>query len=241
MLPQIETPIYELTLPSTNQNIQYRPFLIKEEKILLMAQEGEDAEETIRAVKQIISNCILSPINVDKMATFDNEYLFVNIRAKSVGKILQLNYKHDCTHEMPAGETKPVDIRFDINLDNVVIENSKDHTNTIPITDTIGLIMRYPDFKLMSDIGTMTNFDDVMDVVTQCIETIYDGEEVHDVSDYSTDQLVEFLESLTNEQFERINNFFETMPTTVTDAEVKCRNCGWSTNFQLRGITDFFV
>ena len=90
MLPQIETPIYELTLPSTNQNIQYRPFLIKEEKILLMAQEGEDAEETIRAVKQIISNCILSPINVDKMATFDIEYLFVNIRAKSVGKILQL-------------------------------------------------------------------------------------------------------------------------------------------------------
>ena len=142
MLPKIDTPMYELTLPSNNQTIQYRPFLIKEEKILLMAQEGEDQDEQIRAVKQIITNCILTPVNVDKLATFDIEWLFVNIRSKSVGKILQLNYKHDCTHEPPEGqESKKVDIRFDINLDNVIIENNADHTNNILLTDKIGLIM----------------------------------------------------------------------------------------------------
>ena len=135
MLPKIDTPMYELTLPSNNQTIQYRPFLIKEEKILLMAQEGEDQDEQIRAVKQIITNCILTPVNVDKLATFDIEWLFVNIRSKSVGKILQLNYKHDCTHEPPEGqESKKVDIRFDINLDNVIIENNADHTNTVSYT-----------------------------------------------------------------------------------------------------------
>ena len=242
MLPKIDTPMYELTLPSNNQTIQYRPFLIKEEKILLMAQEGEDQDEQIRAVKQIITNCILTPVNVDKLATFDIEWLFVNIRSKSVGKILQLNYKHDCTHEPPEGqESKKVDIRLDINLDNVIIENNADHTNNILLTDKIGLIMKYPDFKLLSTISKMDNFEQVLDVVVDCIEQIYDGEDSHDVKEYSKEKVIEFLEELTNEQFEKINNFFATMPTTMTNAEVKCKNCGWSTSFQLRGITDFFV
>jgi hypothetical protein len=241
-LPKLDMPTYNLILPSNKKKIKYRPFLVKEEKILLMANEGDDIEEQIDAAKQVISNCIItSGIKVETLATFDIEYLFVNIRSKSVGNIIQLNYKHDCANKSEDGTLVQCDVRFDINLDNVEIENTEDHTNKIELTDMVGVIMKYPDFKMLTGIKNLNNFDDTMKMLKNCIEYIYDGDEVHDINDYNDEEVFSFLESLSQGQFQKINNFFETMPQCVTDADVKCPDCGWTNSFKLRGISDFFV
>lgn len=241
-LPKLDAPTYNLTLPSTKKKIKYRPFLVKEEKILLMANEGNDVEEQIDAVKQIISNCIITKgIKIESLATFDIEYLFVNIRSKSVGNIVQLNYKHDCTNKSADGTPTQCDVRFDINLDNVEIENSEDHTNKIDLTDDVGVIMKYPDFRVINGIQSLDTFEDTMKMLSNCIEYIYEGDEVHDVTDYQDEEIFAFLESLSQTQFQSINKFFETMPQCVAEANVRCPDCDWSTSFKLRGITDFFV
>ena len=242
-LPKLDTPTYNLTIPSTKKKIKFRPFLVREEKILLMANEGDDVEEQVDAAKQIIANCIITKgVKIESLATFDIEYLFVNIRSKSVGNVVQLNYKREgCTNKTEDGTPTQCDVRFDINLDNVEIENNEEHTNKVQLTDTIGVIMKYPDFRMLTGIQNLNTFEDTMKMLKNCIEYIYDGDEVYDIADSDDEEVSEFLESLSQMQFQKINTFFETMPQCVTDANVKCPDCGWTNTFKLRGITDFFV
>ena len=242
-LPKLDTPTYNLTIPSTKKKIKFRPFLVREEKILLMANEGADVEEQVDAAKQIIANCIITKgVKIESLATFDIEYLFVNIRSKSVGNVVQLNYKREgCTNKTEDGTPTQCDVRFDINLDNVEIENNEEHTNKVQLTDTIGVIMKYPDFRMLNGIQNLNTFEDTMKMLKNCIEYIYDGDEVYDIADSDDEEVSEFLESLSQMQFQKINTFFETMPQCVTDANVKCPDCGWTNTFKLRGITDFFV
>lgn len=240
-LPKLDAPTYELSLPSTKKKIRYRPFLVKEEKILLMANEGDDTDEQIMAVKQILTNCIISPkVNIEKLSTFDIEYLFVNIRAKSVGNIVSLSYKKEnCVGENDS-DPKTCQIPFSVNLDEVSIERTKSHSNKIDLNDDVGVVMKYPDFKTMARMQEISDVDDVLSMIIDCIEFIYQGEEIYNTKDYGKDQLAGFLESLTQNQFDKINEFFETMPSVYADANVKCSKCGWETSFKLKGISDFF-
>lgn len=240
MLPRIDTPTYELTLPSTKKKLKFRPFLVKEEKILLMAQEGDTSEEKIDAVKQIIRNCILQDIDVDRLSTFDIEYIFIQLRSKSVGNIIQLNYKREncADKEDGAGDCQ---IPFLLNLDDTKIENmTQDHSNEIVLTDEISILMKYPDFSLMNQLVDAESYDDLVELIANCIEFIKDSDEMHNVSDYTSQDVKDFIENLTQNQFEKINEFFENMPETTCDVNITCSKCGFKKEMKVRGISDFF-
>jgi hypothetical protein len=237
-LPRIDQPTYELTLPSTKERIRYRPFLVKEEKILLMAQEGDDLGEQIESVKQIINNCIISKnVKTETLSTFDIEFIFINIRSKSVGNFVELQYKHECSAE----NNEECQIPFRVNLDDVYVENNEIHTNKIELTDAVGVFMKYPDFKLLYKITAMEKFEEMLEVISRCIDIIYMGDETYSPSDYTNKEMLEFLENLSQEQFQNISNFFETMPQTAVDVEIKCKKCGYENKMVLKGISDFFV
>jgi len=245
-LPVLDQPTYELTLPSTSKKIRYRPFLVKEEKILLMAQEGGDLGEQIESVKQIIRNCIITKdVKIEKLSTFDIEYIFVKIRSKSVGQNIELQYRRDDCKEVLVEDNNPpprtCQIDFIVNLDEVYIDKVDTHTNKIQLTDNIGIFMKYPDFKMLHKISTMNNYEEMIEVIGDCIETIYMNEELYDPKEYTNEELNNFLESFSQEQFQRVSNFFDTMPQTAYDAQMVCRKCGWRNELKLRGITDFFV
>lgn len=239
MLPTINAPTYDLTIPSTNESVKFRPFLVKEEKILLMAQEGEELQEKIDAIKQIIGNCLVSDVDVDKLSTFDIEHIFIKLRSKSIGNVIGLSYNREDCKEEGVGQGG-CQIPFTLDLEKAEIENQEGHTNELNLTSDIKIIMKYPDFNILNSVLTADSVDDVIDVVATCIDMIVDGNEVYNTSDYSESELKTFVENLTQQQFESINNFFNTMPETACDVNISCRKCGWKKSMKVKGITDFF-
>tara|TARA_B110000037_G_C17055539_1_gene479610 strand:- start:79 stop:801 length:723 start_codon:yes stop_codon:yes gene_type:complete len=240
MLPRIETPTYNLEIPSTKQTVRFRPFLIKEEKILLMAQQGEDVDEKIEAIKQIIRNCIVQDINVDLLATFDIEYIFINLRSKSIGNLVDLNYTHACTS---GDELKEEKISFQLDLDKAIVEykNGENHSNKIELTENIGMIMRYPNFNTMQQISKADGFEDIVGVIAGCVEMIYQDEDIFNTSDHTISEVKDFIENLTQDQFGKINDFFEDMPEAAANCKIQCRKCGFEKDMRVSGITDFFL
>ena len=241
-LPKIETATYELTVPSSNEIIKYRPFLVKEEKILLMTKESEnpDALEISVVIKQIVNNCILSDVNINDLATFDLEYIFINLRSKSVGNTVDLIYDHDCPND-----EKTKNIPFIVNLDDVVVEDIKPDNSIIQITDTVSIIMKYPDYDLIKDLYSNNEdnnkkIEDI-EIVIRSMKYIIDNDTKHLVTNYSTEEITEFLESLTSNQFKKIFSFFNTMPATSYRTELKCEHCDFTHDAHLTGIVDFFV
>jgi hypothetical protein len=240
MLPRIETPTYEITIPSTGKITRFRPFLVKEEKILLMAQQGEDLEEKIQAIKQIIRNCMIEDIDIDTLATFDIEYIFVHLRSKSVGNIINLTYKRsECPDK--EGGVGDCTLPFTMDLETVKVEDqSETHTKTIELTDRISIEMKYPDFKILNSIMLSENYEDIVSVIAGCVEYITEVDEVINTNDYSIEEIVEFIENLTQQQFGLINDFFETMPETSCGVNIRCRNCGYTKEMKVSGVADFF-
>jgi hypothetical protein len=237
-LPKIATPTYELELPSTGKKINYRPFLVKEEKILIIAMESEDPKQIANAVKTVISNCILTKgVKVDNLSTFDIEYLFLNIRGKSVGETVEVMIT--CPDD---GETK---IPIEINLDDIKVHTSKEHSRDIKLDDNLTLRMKYPSLNEFiknnfSNINTVS-VDDTFDLVSSCMEQVYSEEESWSASDCSKKELVEFLDQLSPSQFKQIEKFFETMPKlshiiTFTNPKTKVEN-----EVVLEGLSDFFA
>ncbi len=215
-LPKINTPEYRLRIPSTDEEITYRPFLVKEEKLLLIASETEDDDATYNAIRKIIESCCLTgDVNLDKMPLFDMEYIFLNIRAKSVGEVAKL--KVTC----PDDEKTQVDIEVDLTKINVVMDEN--HDARIQLTDNIGILMSYPSMATVGIAAQMAKgkaTDSLFETIANCLYQIWEGEEVHDAMDYSLKDKMAFLESLNHEQFAKIHNFFETMPTVKQDIEV---------------------
>ena len=239
MLPRIDTPTYELEIPSTKQKVRYRPFLIKEEKILLMAQQGDDSDEKIESIKQVIRNCIIQDIDVEKLATFDIEYIFVNLRSKSISNIVELNYNHVCTFD---GESKEEKIPFYLNLDDVVVEfKSQKNYNKIELTDNIGIIMKYPNFNTMRMLSQTDTYEDIVSVIAECVDMIYQNEDIFNTSDHPINEVKDFIENLTQEQFGKINDFFENMPEAAAVCKIRCNKCGFEKDMRVAGITDFFL
>ena len=206
-LPKISTPSYELEIPSTKKKIKYRPFLVKEEKILLLAMESEKTEEIINATKTIITNCVYGNIDVDEMPTFDVEFIFLQLRGKAKGEIIDLKYKcPKCESEIPIA----------INIDDIkVIEKNKEHTKDIKLNEELGVMMKYPNLSLQTKITQEENKPEVerlFETMTACIDYIYDKETTYPTKDHTEKEMTDFLESLTDDQFQKLSKFFETSP-----------------------------
>jgi hypothetical protein len=235
-LPQINTPEYTLKLPSTDEEVSYRPFLVKEEKILLIAQETGGDAATYDAVRSIILSCCLTPIDIDKLPLFDVEYLFLNIRAKSVGEIAKLKIK------CPDDEKTEVEIELD--LTSIVVQMDDNHTNKIELTDDIGLILSYPVLSTIASqsIDTPKGKETaaLFQLIVGCIDQIYEGEEVHDGTDYSKKEKEAFLDGLDHTQFAKVQHFFETMPTLKKELDVTNPKTGVTSKVVLSGMQSFF-
>jgi len=238
-LPTLTVPTFDVLVPSTNKTIKCRPFLVKEEKILLMALESADENESVNAVKQILNNCIvdLKQHEIENFAIFDLEYIFLKIRSRSKGEKVQINYKgiEDAECE-ECRKTKT----YTIDLNKVEIIKDPDHALKIPITDDIGVMMRYPAFSLVEKLDKGTETEIMFDLVKTCIESIYDKENVYLIKDYSAEDTEKFIESLTSEQLERIFKFFLTMPRIEYVLDLGCEKCGRKEVQVLTGLNRFF-
>ena len=234
-LPKLITPTYELEIPSTDEKIKYRPFLVKEEKILMMAMESKASADITQAVKDIVSECTFNKIDISNMPMFDVEYIFLQIRSKSVGEISKL--KLLC----PDDEKTYVDI--ELNLDDVKVQVGEDHTNKIELDKGMGIIMRYPTIDSFSETGIKDiNPGNMLDVISTCILQIYEknGEKTYDPKDQTKKEVIEFIEQLNTKQFREVQKFFETMPKLKHEITIKNPNTKKESKVTLTGLNDFF-
>jgi len=232
-LPIVATPKYEITIPSTGQKVEYRPFLVKEEKILLLANETKDEKEQVRAMKEVVKNCTFEKVDVEKLAPFDIEFLFLKLRAKSVGESVEVSVGCD--------EGCKENVKIQINLDEIEVKFNPLFTNRIQLSDSIGVLMKYPTYDDMSTLSKAQKTEDpnlIMNFVASCIDTIFDKKEVYKSSDYSNKEIVEFLEQLSQISLKKIMNFFEYMPTVEKTVKYSC--CGKEKEVTLKGAQSFF-
>ncbi len=214
-LPKIATPIYETNLISTEKTVSFRPFLVKEQKLFLMAAQSDDAKEVVNTIKQVLNNCILSEdVKVNSLPVFDLEHLFLQIRARSVGEVVNLNYT--CNNDVPDEENKGTKkcngtVKIDLNLLEIQPTKNPAHSNKIELTDKLGIMMKYPNFDMIQKIN-LQNESDLLDVVIACIDFIYDEDQVYYAKDTSKKELEEFIENLQQTDMEKIQTFFQTMP-----------------------------
>mgnify|MGYP002622475868 FL=1 len=236
-LPKISTPTYELALPSTGKKIKYRPFLVREEKVLIIAMESEDEKQIAEAVKDVISNCIITRnVKVDELSTFDIEYLFLNIRGKSVGEDVEVLVT--CPDD---GETQVPTV---INLDEIKVQKGKGHSRDIVLDDALTMRMKYPSMEqfIKNNFGaTELTVESTFEVISSCIEQVFNEEESWSTSDCTKKELNEFLEQLSSKQFKEIENFFETMPKLSHTVTVKNPNTGVESEIVLEGLNAFFA
>ena len=236
-LPKISTPTYEMVLPSSNKKIKYRPFLVKEEKFLILAMESQDTATVANAVKDVLKNCILSRgIKVEKLSTFDIEYLFLNIRGKSVGEAIEVMVT--CPDD---GKTQ---VPTSINIDEIKVIIDDDHQRDIKLDDTYSLRMRYPsldefvknNFATASDISV----DDTFDLIASCVDQVYSEEESWAAADCTQKELTQFVESLNSNQFKEVEKFFDTMPKLSHTVKVINPNTKKENEVVLEGLQNFF-
>ena len=235
-LPKLNTPTYELEVPSTDEKLKYRPFLVKEEKILLMAMESGKNEDIIQAVKDIVSECTFNKIKLGSMPMFDVEYIFLNIRAKSVGEVSKL--------KLLCPDDKKTYVDTEVNLTEVQVQVDEEHTNKIELTDDMGMIMTYPTIDSFNESGIQNvNASNMIDVISSCILQIYEknGEKVYQAKDQTKKELVEFVEQLNTKQFKQLQKFFDTMPKLKHTVKVKNPKTKKNSDIVLTGLNDFFV
>ena len=246
-LPRVAVPEYSLKLPSSGKEIKYRPFLVKEEKLLLLlAMESEEPQQMVEATKNVIKNCVFGDIDVDSLPTFDIEYIFLWLRAKSKGELIELKYKcPECKGEIP----------LSFNVEDVKVQRQDEHNNKIELTENLGVVMMYPNMTLQQKLDSFENetqVNKVFKTVLLCMDYIYDAENTYSNKDHTEKEMQEFLESLTDDQFQKISKFFETMPKLQHKVKLNCKNkvkgeskkkdkvCGYTEDIVLEGLQSFF-
>ena len=235
-LPKLTTPTYELEVPSTDEKLKYRPFLVREEKILLIALESGKSEDIITAIKDIVTECTYGKIDLGKMPMFDVEYIFLNIRAKSVGEVSTL--------KLLCPDDKETYVNVDIDLSEIMVQVDEGHNPKIELTDEMGMIMTYPTIDSLNATGvTDITADNMLDVISVCILQIYDkkGEEVFETKDQTKKEVSEFVESLNTKQFADVQKFFDTMPKLKHTVELENPKTGVKSEIVLQGLNDFFA
>jgi hypothetical protein len=234
-LPVLNTPIYELTIPSTKKTVKYRPFLVKEEKALMIAQQSEDEKVMLNTTKEIIKSCILDKVDPDKLALFDIEYIFLQLRGKSVGEISELLFScNECKD--PKAKYK-----YSLDITKIDVQFDEGHSANIKLFGEVGVKMKYPSFSLASKVrGNENSVESIFEVIMSCIDSIYDEDQVYPAIDQSKEELENFINNLTQEQFAKIQSFFETMPKLEHTVKWKCPVCSFNHTHVLRGLENFF-
>lgn len=230
MLPVLETPTYEIEIPSTKKKVKYRPFLVKEHKILMTLAEA-DTNEVAKVIKELIDVCTFKTLNVDKLSNFDIEYLFLNLRAKSIGEKVKVIVTCTCGNE----------INHSVDLNDLKIERQAEVSNKVEFGDGIGLILRYPTFNEMLELYENRNNEKLFLTISKCIDTIYTKDESFDRSSFTDEEADAFLSQLTKEQFKKIEDFFVNLPKVVQHIEVECDKCGNVNKTKMEGLENFFV
>jgi len=234
-LPKIETPTYELTLPSQDIKVKYRPFLVKEEKILLMALESQKSDEIFQATKQIVESCTFNSLKVEELPTFDLEYIFLQIRAKSVGETTK--FKVLC----PDDKKTYADVEVDLTKVNVEVDDK--HTNKLVVDEkrNLGVVLKYPTMNVLKS-GTMENptTEQIFNVLTECVDHIYEGDKIYPAKDSTSQEIKDFFEQLSQESFVKIKSFFDTMPRLRHEVEVTNPVTNVKSKVVLSGLNDFF-
>jgi len=236
-LPKISTPTYELTLPSTGKPIQYRPFLVKEEKVLVIALESEDTKQITTAIKNVIKSCIQTRgVKVESLPTFDIEYLFLNIRGKSVGEVVEVN--------LVCPDDNETTVKAEINLDDIQVQKTEGHTNKIKIDNEIMMEMKYPSLdefiKNNFDMSGGSDMDQSFELIASCIDKIYTADEVWTAADCTKKEIREFLEQMNSSQFKEIENFYTTMPKLSHTLEITNPKTKVTSEVVLEGLASFF-
>jgi len=235
-LPKLDVPIYEMVVPSTDEKIKYRPFLVREEKILLIALESGESKDIITAIKDIVTECTYGKIDLGKMPMFDVEYVFLQIRSKSVGEVSTL--------KLLCPDDKETYVNVDIDLSEIMVQVDEGHNPKIELTDEMGMIMRYPSIDTLNATGISSiNASNMLDVIGTCILQIYDkkGEEVFETKDQTKKEVSEFVESLNTKQFQEVQKFFDTMPKLKHTVELENPKTGVKSEIVLQGLNDFFA
>ena len=237
-LPKINTPTYELEIPSTGKKVRYRPFLVREEKILIIALESEDMKQITNAIVEILGECILTKgVKISELATFDIEYLFLHVRGKSVGEEIEVNVT--CPDD---GETQ---VEMKIDIDTIKVQKDKDHNNIIRLDDTLSMKMKYPsidqfvenNFEVQEDVS---NVDQSLNMITSCIEMVYNADECWSAADCTKKEMEEFVEQMNTKQFKEIEKFFTSMPKLSHTIKVKNPNTKKTSEVTLEGLASFF-
>jgi hypothetical protein len=242
-LPKIDVPMYEITLPLLKKKVRFRPFLVKEEKILLMAAESDDEKSIVLAIRQILSNCLQDDIDVDSLPILDFEYLFMHIRARSVGEMIDMQYK--CNNLVDEGEDTRCNNLVKLNFNVLDIQPDIATAETkIQLTDKLGVVLKYPTFKNIDTISEVQNISPVEMVIKTIINSIdyvYDTDSVYYAKDLSEQELIDFIDSFTKEQFALVQNFFDNIPKLRKNVHFKCPKCGHEEDLVLEGIQSFFA
>lgn len=238
-LPTIATPIYTLEIPSTKQQFKFRPFTVRDEKALLIAQESGDVGVMLDTVKEVISSCGKTPLEVDKLASFDIEYIFLQIRAKSIGEVVELLFQCDDDH----GEDNDKAVaRVTVNLETVKVEFFQGNDNKINLFEDVGIMMKYPSFATLKKIETLAagDLDTEFEIVLDCIDFIYDSNEVHPAKEQKREEILKFLEDLTTEQFDKIRQYFNSLPKLRAYVNYNCPLCQKEHKKYMEGLASFF-
>jgi thiaminase len=237
-LPIQNAAVYTTKVPSTKQEIKFRGFLVKEEKALLIAQQSEDATVMMDTLKQIIKSCVKTELDVDALALFDIEYIFAQLRSKSVGELVDLMVACDVCPD----EEMKARVKLSFDLSKLEVNFPADHNKKITLFDNVGVVMRYPSLNIIKDLENMdqTDAESIFKIITKSIDFIYDGDELHYAKDQTEAELKEFLENLSQEQFKKIQQFFETMPKLSKEVQYDCPVCNHHHEKVIEGLSSFF-
>jgi len=251
-LPKLSTPTHTLTIPSTKEKVKYRPFLVKEEKVMMLVKESKNAEEILNATKEVINACTFGVVNPDKLAIFDIEYIFLQLRSKSVGEMIELNMKCLNKVDLPKSDDHPAGVDaeqrecggtvpFSIDLSKIEVVVPEGHNKSIILDGDIGITFKYPSIDIMYSIEKIDSYGGDIDLIVDLVDNIFEGDNVYDAKDTSREELIEFVESITSKQFITIREqFFDKIPTLEHTVKYTCPVCGVDSEYTFRGITDFF-
>jgi hypothetical protein len=236
-LPKIDVPIFSVELPSTKEKVTFRPFLVKEQKLFLMNAENNDPKETINVIRQVLKNCVISSLDIDALPVFDLEYLFLNLRARSISEVVNLKYKcNNTVQDTVCGTVNEINV----NILEIKPTVYPEHTNKIQLTDSVGICMKYPTFEMLNEMAGKSEGDVIMETIYNSIDYIYDNESVYHAKDISRKEIEDFIDNIQQKDLEKLRVFFDTMPKIKKDIEYKCKKCDYQEKIVLEGIQDFF-
>lgn len=243
MLPKIDVPIYDLKLLSTGKKIRFRPFTVKEEKLFLMAAEAGDLKSITDTVKQVINNCVLDELDIDELPLFDIEQIFLQLRSKSIGELVNLKYRCNNLIKGESEEEKKCNtvVEIDVNINDIIPEFEKTDKNKIEITENLGVVMKYPNFKLFESLNSEDETESILNTIIGCIDYIYDKETLYYAKDSTKEELSEFVESLQTKDLQKFKEFFDTTPKLRKNINFKCTKCSYEEDVLVEGIESFFV